>query len=83
MNSPEIASKIRSRHGAARRLADATKPDREVLEELYLSSLSRLPSERERALLLGVFDPSGKDRRAAVEDVLWGLMNTKEFLYNH
>jgi hypothetical protein len=83
MNSPEIADKIRARTGTARRLADAGKPPREVVDELYLATLARYPSDRERAIMLDVFTQSGEDRRAAVEDVLWALVNSKEFLYNH
>jgi len=82
MNSPEIADKIRARRGVARRLADSAKPPREVIDELYLSALSRYPDEKERALLLELFTAPG-DRRSAVEDVLWAVVNRKEFLYCH
>jgi hypothetical protein len=39
-------------------------------------------SEERRLLLLAFSEPSG-NRREAVEDILWTLLNTKEFLYNH
>jgi len=83
MNSPEIAEKIRARRGTARVLAESTKTPAEIIEELYLGTLARYPSEGERALLLETFQQDGVERRAAVEDVLWALLNTKEFLYNH
>jgi hypothetical protein len=83
MNSPEIADKIRARTGTARRLTDSIKAPRDVVDELYLATLARYPSDRERAVMLDVFAQSGDDRRAAVEDVLWALVNSKEFLYNH
>ncbi len=51
----------------------------EILDELYLAALSRLPTERERR---GAADllARAEDRRAAWEDVLWALLNSKEFL---
>src|SRR5439155_18644201 len=71
MNSAEIADKIRARSGTARRLADSTKPSAEVIDELYLMTLARFPSERERTVMQEAFTAPGADRRAATEDVLW------------
>jgi hypothetical protein len=81
MNSPEIAEKLRDRRGTARRLAASTRTPDEVIEELYLTALSRYPTGRERALLLETFHQDGGDRRGAVEDALWAVLNTKEFLF--
>lgn len=83
MNSPEVMDKIRAKTGVARRLADSSKTSAEVIDELYLGTLARFPTDRERALFLEAFKEPGSDRRTAVEDVLWTLLNTKEFLYNH
>lgn len=51
-----------------------------LVEELYLRTLSRFPTAAERAFaekrLTG-------DRRRATEDLLWALVNTREFAYNH
>jgi hypothetical protein len=55
------------------------KTDREIVEELYLSALSRRPTADELDKLKG-FIGQAKDPRAAVEDVIWGLVNSKEFL---
>jgi len=83
MNSPESFHKIRHRDGRAARLAAAELTDNQVLDELFLATLSRLPTPRERTLLAVAFQESVGKRREAVEDVLWTLLNTKEFLYNH
>jgi hypothetical protein len=82
LNSPEVNDKIRHKRGAARKLAESTLSTDEVLDEIYLGTLSRFPSSEERALLREAFPHPGADRRAAVEDVLWSVLNTKEFLYN-
>jgi hypothetical protein len=81
LNSPEINEKLSHKRGLARRLAASSKSTDEVLDELYLTTLSRLPTSEERALLREAFPPAGQDRRAAVEDVLWSVLNTKEFLF--
>jgi hypothetical protein len=83
MNSTEISHKIRSREGTARRLARSKATPAEIVDTLYLSTLSRHPDAKEKALMSRVFTDAGDDRQAAVEDVLWALMNTREFVYNH
>ena len=80
MNSPEIAAKVTARTGTARKLADADKKPEAIVDELFLSAFSRRPSDAERTKLLEAF--ADGDRRAAVEDVLWAVLNSKEFLYN-
>jgi hypothetical protein len=60
------------------RLLKDGKSDAEILEELYLACLCRLPTPAERTALLPNVDRAA-NRREAWEDVLWGLMNAKEF----
>jgi hypothetical protein len=56
-------------------------PD-QILDELYLATLSRFPSDDERQWMRRAFASAG-DRREAVEDILWTLLNTREFVFNH
>jgi Protein of unknown function (DUF1553)/Protein of unknown function (DUF1549) len=60
-------------------LLAAGKSDREIVEELYLTALARRPTADETDKLTQ-FLAKAKDRREAVEDVVWGLVNAKEFL---
>jgi uncharacterized protein DUF1553/uncharacterized protein DUF1549 len=61
------------------RLLTAGKTDAEIVSELYLAALSREPQRPEVEGTLKYV--AGKpDRRAALEDVLWALVNSKEFL---
>jgi len=60
-------------------LLDSGKPNRAIVEELYWTALTRPPSEAELAKTLAHIEKA-KDRRAGVEDVLWGLVNAKEFV---
>jgi len=82
MNAPGTMDKIQHRAGRAAALA-ATKltPD-EIVDELYLATLARFSTDAERKLMLKTFADSS-DRREAVEDILWMLLNTKEFVFNH
>lgn len=79
LNSPEIAEKVRSRLGSARRLAEGELPPAGIVEELFLSALNRRPTDAERSTLQNAFVDT--DRRTATEDVLWAILNSKEFLY--
>jgi hypothetical protein len=57
----------------------ACKTDAEIVEEFYLAALCRPPSARERQAALEMIGRA-KNRRAALEDLVWGLVNAKEFL---
>ncbi|MFO1093311.1 MAG: DUF1549 and DUF1553 domain-containing protein [Planctomycetaceae bacterium] len=81
MNSPEILGRVQSSDGRVRRLLAAGRSPADIVDELYLATLSRFPSVDERNLLLAEF--AQRDSRAAAEDALWALLNTREFLYNH
>ena len=81
LNAPEIFEKISHRHGQVRKLATSDMSPAELINELYLSTLSRLPTSAEKELMLSAFSES--DHRAAAEDVLWALLNSKEFVFNH
>jgi len=58
------------------------RPHEQRLRELYLIALSREPDGDEMAALLAHIEKKG-DVQAAYADILWALLNTKEFLYNH
>ena len=83
LNSEEIQSKLAGDQGRAARLAaDANRTDEEKIRELYSIAFSRDPDDRELKATLAYV--AGKEnRREAYEDVLWSLINSKEFLFNH
>ncbi|MCH2398010.1 MAG: DUF1553 domain-containing protein, partial [Pirellulales bacterium] len=82
MNSPEVLKKLQHPDGLVGQLAASRQTPAEVVESLYLATLSRLPSQPETDLMLQAFKISDS-RRAAIEDILWALLNTQRFIYNH
>jgi hypothetical protein len=56
--------------------------DARRIEELFLWTLSRPPTAEEREACAKHVKESPSPQRG-LEDVLWGLLNTKEFLLNH
>ena len=83
MNAPESIAKIRHRQGTARLLANSQSTDDEIIEALYLRCFSRFPSEQEIQLMRTAFSDPGVKRQEAVEDIVWALLNSREFVFNH
>ncbi len=54
---------------------------REIVEELYLLVYARLPVEDEFKVGERVFARANVSRRQAVEDLMWALLNTPEFVF--
>ncbi|QDT74184.1 hypothetical protein I41_33790 [Lacipirellula limnantheis] len=59
--------------------------DVERVDALFLATLSRLPSAEERALFVDAISAaeSEADRRQALSDSFWALLNSTEFAFNH
>ena len=57
--------------------------DQALIERIYLASLTREPSPQERTRLLSLLGAAGANRESIYQDLLWGIFNSKEFLYNH
>ena len=56
--------------------------DQQLLHDLYQRALSRQPAAEAEQQLLD-YVQSNPDRRKAWEDVLWTILNSKEFVYKH
>ena len=82
-NSSEIQNKLSSPTGRGAVLAaDKGRSPAEKVREIFLWVYSRPPTSQQLELALSHLT-SSKDEKAALEDLLWALMNTKEFLFNH
>ena len=80
---PESIAKIRHREGTTRLLADSPMTKDQIIEHLYLSCFSRFPNENELNLMRTAFADPGVSRQEAVEDIIWALLNSREFVFNH
>lgn len=82
MNSPNLHRKVTADAGRCATLAAGPKTAAELIDELYLLAYARFPTEAEKSRGLKRFDGSAANRRRAVEDLLWALINTPEFSFN-
>lgn len=82
LNGEAIQQKIKSPDCALNTLLKSGKQDAEILDTLFLSALARHPSSEETAALLQGIRQAGK-KEEGFQDVLWALLNSKEFLFVH
>lgn len=83
LNSSEIQNKLSNGNSRAALLAkDQERPVEERIRELYLWAYSRVPSAEELEIATAHVAKT-ENKQQAFEDILWALINTKEFLFNH
>jgi hypothetical protein len=84
LNSSEIQGKLTAAGGNAARLAgDKSRGDEQKIRELYLLAFSRPASPDELSIAMAHIQKNAQDPKRAYEDIVWALINTKEFLFNH
>ena len=79
---PTYTDKLSGKGGRIDRLLRSSATDREIVEEFYLAALSRFPTPEETGQLVGMIG-SWPSRKQALEDLLWGVIASREFAYNH
>jgi hypothetical protein len=83
INGQAVARRLGDASGRVARLVQtAGATDAQVVEELYLLVMCRLPAPPERERMLAHFATS-KTRQQSAEDLAWALLNSREFLFNH
>lgn len=94
LNSADIKAKLSVAGGRADQLSKDVRPEAEKVAEIYLAAFARPPSADELQTAVEYlhqprFDSAGNPRdevqakRENYEDLLWALISTKEFLFNH
>ncbi len=94
INALDIKAKLATKNGRADRLAKSDRSAEEIIRELYAIAFAREPQSSE--LIAGSeflsesrTDVAGKPvdpqlaKLESIQDLLWALINTKEFLFNH
>lgn len=84
VNGETINKKLEAKDNAiSKRLAAHQAPE-ELLNDVYLGSLSRPPTSLEKEKMLAALNGApAAEKRAAIEDVYWAILSSKEFLFNH
>lgn len=83
-NGDTINEKLAKPDNRVDELLTAGLSDYRLIEEVYLSTLSRYPTDREMRDLLPMLEASTDDaKRLALEDLCWSVLSSREFLFNH
>ncbi len=84
INGETLNAKLSAHEGFVTELARPDASNETVVERLYLAALSRPPTADERTRLSGVLaaaGPAPAPRRAAIEDLAWAVLTSREFLF--
>ncbi len=82
INGPTVNDKLRAPTNRVGKLLGKKLSDPEMLSDLYLATLTRLPTKEDEQVALAHVSRAA-DKRKAWEDVHWALLNSKEFLFRH
>ncbi len=83
MNGDTVSPKIRQGKLIQKWLAEK-KSAEQIVEEIYLRAMSRLPSAKETAALTAPVKAAAPgDKAKVLEDVFWSVLNSREFMFNH
>jgi hypothetical protein len=80
INGDTLNKKLSAADGTIALLIKVGMSDRRILEFMTLSAFSRYPTENEKGLVAAV---AGPGHRQAVEDMVWAMLTSKEFLFQH
>lgn len=83
--SPELQNDLANPAGTVAKLLKENNSSAEIVEELYLRTFSRQPTADEQKDAIALIEDTGtaEGRPPAIEDLLWTLLNSKEFVFNH
>ena len=81
-NGDTLNNNLRSKQSRVNTMI--TQSNGDIIDEAYLLCLSRRPSDSERKRLQNIFEVAPEtERRGVAEDLLWALMTSREFLFQH
>jgi hypothetical protein len=84
LNSSEVQTKIGAGAGRASKLsADKERAHDDKVRELYRWAYARQPKDDELKIAMAHIQKHEANVKIAYEDIVWALINTKEFLFNH
>ena len=82
VNGDTIQKKLTDKGGRLAKLIAVKAASADAVRELYLTTFSRPPNDSETAAAVGLIE-TAESPQQGLEDVLWALLNSREFLFNH
>ena len=82
INGDTVDAAVKKPGGRLDKLLAAEAPNDHIINTMYLAALSRTPSQEEFTQI-NDYVTKAADRRLALEDAFWSLLNSKEFMFNH
>ena len=83
-NGDTLNGKLQAEDNRIDIMVAAGLSNKQIIEETYLIALSRLPSAVEHQQLGEILDGlEDRERRIGIEDFFWGILSSREFLFNH
>ena len=81
MQSPVVTDRVAAaKDSRVQRLLDSYKDNDRLVDELFLATLCRPPSEAEKQVAVAALQ---KDRKAGAQNLQWALINQVEFFFNY
>jgi hypothetical protein len=82
LNSNDVQQKLSGAGGRAEALAKDPRPDPDKVEELFWAAFARGPSAVEMTTATKHIEAHKDKKKEAYEDIIWALVNAKEFQFN-
>jgi len=82
LNSNDVQSKRAAAGSRAEKLVQDPRPDPQKVTDLFWAAFARAPSSGEMEAAMAHLSANSSNKRVAFEDILWALVNAKEFQFN-
>jgi hypothetical protein len=81
VNGPTLAGAVAEPGSRIAALFKNNPDDKQVIEEIYLATLCRMPTEQESTKFTAEL-AKAKNKQEVAQDIMWALLNTSAFLFN-
>ena len=82
LNGDTIAKKITDKNGRLAKLLEAKKEPAEIVDEIFLATLCRRATEKEHKVCQEIVE-QGENPLEGFQDVMWAVLNLKQFIFVH
>ncbi len=83
MNAENLYGKVASDKGSVAKLGAMKDEPAVLVAKLYRLVYGRDPSDNETKYAVSLFGKEGRSRRAVIEDLMWAMLNTPEFVFQN